>query len=189
MVFDIKMLELLDLIVIFLDECGKFFGVMLLDIDEEYGKLVIVSISILEVVIVDLVLGEVKVFELFYFKIGLGVVFDVQDGLIFIVVQDSDNLLIVNVEIGEMLYDVNVGVMFLNVMFELKSCLVFVVNCGVGIIIVVNIQGEIVVNLDVGSFFNQLCVDGQGNVWVVNKLCGEGDDNGDWLWCIVFVIN
>ena len=189
MVFDTKTLEPLDPIVIPSDERGKSFGAMSLDIDEEHGKLATVSISTSEAAIVDLASGEVKVFELPHSKTGSGVAFDAQDGLIFTVAQDSDNLLIVNAETGETLHDVNVGATPLNVTFEPKSRLAFVANRGAGTITVVNTQGEIVANLDAGSFPNQLRADGQGNVWAVNKSRGEGDDNGDRLWRIVPATN
>lgn len=86
---------------------------------------------------------------------------------------------------GKVLYDVLVGVGVFNVVFELVFGLVYVINCGVGMVIVVNGEGRIVGNFDGGIFFNYVCVDGKGNVFVVNKLCGVEDFKGDCIMCFV----
>ncbi|SMO82600.1 ATP-binding protein [Paracoccus laeviglucosivorans] len=188
-VFDTKTLEELDPIVIPSNERGSAFGAMALDIDEEHGKLATVSINTPEAAIVDLKSGDVKVFELPNSKTGSGVAFDAQDGLIFVVSQESDNLLIVNVETGETVHDVYVGATPLNVTFEPKSRLAFVANRGSGTITAVDTQGKIVANLDAGSFPNQLRADGKGNVWAVNKSRGENDEAGDRIWRIAPATN
>ena len=98
-------------------------------------------------------------------------------------------MLIVKVADGTVLHDVETGAGALYVTFEPKSRLAFVGNRGSGTITVVNTSGEIVANLDAGSFPNQLIADGRGNVYAVNKSQGEDDPAGDRVWKITPVAN
>jgi DNA-binding beta-propeller fold protein YncE len=157
---------------------------MALDIDAKHGKLATVSYNTPEAAIIDLKSGAVKVIELPRAKVASGVAFDAQDNLLFVVSQDTDNLLIVNAETGETLHDVEVGATPLNVTFEPKSRLAYIANRSAGTIAVVNTKGEIVANLETGGFPNQLRADGKGNVWAVNKSRGENDEAGDRIWRI-----
>lgn len=184
MVFDAKTLEQLPSIHIPTEARGETFGAMALDLDAKHGKLATVSYNTPEAAIIDLKSGAVKVIELPRAKIASGVAFDAQDNLLFIVSQDTDNLLIVNAETGETLHDVEVGATPLNVTFEPKSRLAFIANRGAGTIAVVNTKGEVVANLETGGFPNQLRADGKGNVWAVNKSRGENDEAGDRIWRI-----
>lgn len=183
-VFDTKTLEQVTPINIQSDIRGKDFGAMALDLDEQHGKLATVSINTPEAAIVDLKTGQAKVIALPNAKTGSGVAFDAQDNLLFVVSQDTDNVLIVNAETGETLHDVNVGATPLNVTFEPKSRLAYIANRGAGTITVVDPQGQIVANLETGGFPNQLRADDKGNVWAVNKSRGENDDAGDRIWRI-----
>ncbi|MFT4012446.1 MAG: ATP-binding protein [Paracoccus sp. (in: a-proteobacteria)] len=183
-VFDTKTLETLEPIHIPSEIRGETFGAMALDIDAEHGKLATVSYNTPEAAIVDLKTGEAKVFALPRSKIGAGVAFDAVDNLLFVVSQETDNLLILNAETGETLHDVDVGATPLNVTFEPKSRLAFIANRGAGTIAVVDTKGEIVANLETGGFPNQLRADGNGNVWAVNKSRGEDDEAGDRIWRI-----
>lgn len=183
-VFDSKTLEPLDPIVIKSGVRGEDFSTMALDIDEAGGKLVTVSISTPEAALVDLNSGEVKVIALPGAKTASGVAYDPQEGLIFVASQETDNLLIVKAETGEVLHDVPVGAGPLNVAFEPVGRLAYVANRGAGTIAVVDTAGQIVANLDAGSLPNQLRADGKGNVWAVNKSKGEGDEAGDRIWRI-----
>lgn len=183
-VFDTKTLEKLEPIVIETAVRGEEFSTMALDLDEEHGKLVTVSLSTAEAALVDLASGEVKVIPLPGAKSASGVAFDVADGLIFVVSQATDNLLIVSAETGEVLHDVETGAGALNVTFEPVSRLAFVANRGAGTITVVDTNGQIVANLDAGNLPNQLRADGKGNVWAVNKSRGEDDPDGDRIWKI-----
>lgn len=186
LVFDVKIFKVLELIMlVFGVDDGKFV-LMSLVFDEVSGKLFIVSIGMLEVVVIDVVSGKVDKVIVFGNLISVfGVVYDVRYDCLFVVLQGSDNLLIVDVVSGKVLYDVLVGVGVFNVVFELVFGLVYVINCGVGMVIVVNGEGRIVGNFDGGIFFNYVCVDGKGNVFVVNKLCGVEDFKGDCIMCFV----
>lgn len=183
-VFDTKTLEPLDPLHIPSGVRGKVFGAMALDIDEAHGKMATVSINTPEAAIVDLKTGDVKVFELPNAKTASGVAFDSEDNLLFVVSQDTDNVLIVNAETGETLHDVALGATPLNVTFDAKSRLAYIANRGAGTVTVVNPAGEVVANLDVGGFPNQLRADGLGNVWAVTKSRNENDEAGDRLWRI-----
>lgn len=163
---------------------GEEFGAMALDLDEQHGKLATVSINTPEAAIIDLKSGAVKVFALPNAKTASGVAFDAQDNLLFVVSQDTDNLLILNAETGETLHDVTVGATPLNVTFEPKSRLAYIANRGAGTITVVDTKGQIVANLETGGFPNQLRADDKGNVWAVNKSRGDNDEAGDRIWRI-----
>lgn len=183
-VFDLATLEQLDPITIQSGIRREEFSAMALDLDEAGGKLVTVSLSTPEAALVNLASGEVKVIALPGVKAASGVAYDPQDGLIFVASQATDNLLIVKAETGEVLHDVPVGAGALNVTFDPVSRNAFVANRGSGTITVVDTQGQIVANLDAGSYPNQLRADGKGNVWAVNKSRGENDEAGDRIWRI-----
>lgn len=183
-VFDTQTLEQLDSIQIASQIRGEDFGAMSLELHPEAGKLITVSLNTPEAAVIDLNTNEVKVLPLTAAQSASGASYDPQEGLIFVVSQGTDNLLIVKEESGEVLHDVDVGAGPLNVAFEPVSRLAFVANRGSGTITVVNTEGEIVANLDAGTFPNQLRADGKGNVFAVNKSRGEDDPNGDRIWRI-----
>ena len=155
---------------------------MSLDVDPESGTLVTVSMTTDELAVVDLDSGEVEVHPLPGAVRASGVAYDPQEGLVFVASQDTDNLLIVKAETGEVLHDVDTGAGALNVTFEPVNRLAFVANRGAGTITAVNTEGEVVANIDAGTYPNQLRADGKGNVWAVNKSRGENDDAGDRIW-------
>ncbi|MFC3169600.1 YncE family protein [Paracoccus fontiphilus] len=184
LVFDTKTLEPLEPITVPSNIRGEDFGTMALDLDEKAGKLVTASLNTPEAAIVDLNTGEVKVFEAKGAQGASGAAFDAQDGLVFVASQQTDNLLIIKADTGEVLHDVEIGAGPLNVTFEPVSRHAFVANRGSGTITVVDTEGKIVANLDAGSFPNQLRADGKGNVYAVNKSRGENDEAGDRVWRI-----
>lgn len=183
-VFDTKTLEQLEPIKISSERRGEEFGAMSLVLDEAAGKLYTVSLNTPEAAVVDLASGEVRVIALPRAKQASGVAYDAQDGLIFVASQNSDNLLIVKEETGETLHDVAIGAGALNLTFDPVSRLAYVSNRGAGTITVVDTEGQIVANLDSGSFPNHVQADGNGNIYAVNKSRGEDDTTGDRLWRI-----
>lgn len=183
-VFDGKTLEKLEPIVAQTSIRGGAFSAMALDIDVEARKLLTVSNKTDELMIVDLDSGEQKVFALQGAKAASGVAYNHKAGVAFVASQQSDNVLIVNVADGTVLHDVETGAGALNVTYDPISDLAYVANRVAGTITVVNTNGEIVANLDGGSYPNQLRADGEGNVWAVNKSRGENDDAGDRIWKI-----
>lgn len=186
-VFDTNSLEPLDPIEITSTVRGEEFGARSIAVYPEAGKLFSASLNTPEVAVVDLDSGEVRVLPLPGAKASSDAAYDPQDGLIFVASQASDNLLIVSEETGEVLHDVTVGAGALSVAFEPVSRRAFVANRGAGTITVVNTDGEIVANLEAGSYPNHVRADGKGNVWAVNKSQGQDDPNGDRIWRITAV--
>ncbi|WP_207099491.1 YncE family protein [Paracoccus shandongensis] len=184
LVFDTRTLEQLDPITVPSNIRGEEFGTMALDLDAKAGTLVTASLNTPEAAVIDLNTGEAKVFEIEGAKGTAGAAYDAQDGLLFVTAQQTDNLLILNADTGEVLHDVEVGAGPLNVTFDPVSRHAFVANRGSGTITVVDTEGQIVANLDAGSFPNQLRADGKGNVYAVNKSRGENDEAGDRVWRI-----
>lgn len=183
-VFDAKTLEKLKPIKIRSTVRGEEFSAMALDLDAAAAKLVTVSMTTNELAVVDLASNEAKVFALAGARGASGVAYDAKDGLVFVASQQSDNLLIVKADTGEVLSDTEVGAGPLNVAFEPVSRLAYVANRASGTITVVDTAGKIVANLDAGTYPNQLKADGKGDIFAVNKSRGEDDPNGDRLWRI-----
>ncbi|MDO5622756.1 MAG: ATP-binding protein [Paracoccus sp. (in: a-proteobacteria)] len=183
-VFDTETLEQLEPITVPSQIRRESFSVMSLDLDEDSGTLFTVSMTTPEAAVIDLDSGEARIMSIPGAKSASGVAYDAQDGLLFVASQATDNLLIVDVESGEVLHDVETGAGALNVAFEPQSRLAYVANRGSHTIAVVDTDGQIVANIDAGTFPNHLKADGQGNVFAVNKALGEDDAEGDQIWRI-----
>lgn len=183
-VFDTKTLEQLDPIELRSDRRGEDFAAQGIHLDETTGQLFTVSLATSEVAVTDLKSGETRNIALPGALGAASVAYDPIEDLIFVSSQQTDNLLIVKGADGTVLHDVETGAGALYTTFEPKSRLVFVGNRGAGTITVVNTSGEIVANLESGSYPNQLIADGEGNVWAVNKSRGENDESGDRIWKI-----
>lgn len=179
-VFDTATLDRLDPITIKSEHWGEDFGAMSMDLQD--GKIVTVSLNTPEAAIIDLATGNVRVIEAKGAKSASGAAYDPQEGLIFVGSQETDNLLILSEETGEVLHDVEVGADVLSVAFDPVSRLAFTANRGSGTITVVDTNGAIVANLDVGGMPNQLRADGRGNIYAVNKATGGSE--GDRVWRI-----
>lgn len=183
-VFDGATLEELEPFEIVSGKWGQQFSVMSLELDAEGGRLFTVSISTDEAAIVDLDSGEVRVLPLPHARTASGVAFDPETGRILVASQNTDNLLILDGESGAVLHDVPVGAGALNVAFEPVGRLAYVSNRGAGTVTVVDLDGQIVANLDGGTYPNHVHEDGKGNIFAVNKSRGENDPAGDRLWRI-----
>lgn len=164
-VYDTATLEELDSIHIKSESWDKEFGAMALDI--QGGKLVTTSLTTPEAAIIDLASKDVRVLPLTGVQDASGVAYDPQDGLLFVVSQQNDKLLIVDEKTGEIAHSVLTGAGPLNVAFDPKSRLAFVGNRDSGTVTVVDTKGEIVANLPVNGQPNQLRADGLGNIWAV----------------------
>lgn len=183
-VFDTKTLEELEPIQVESELWGKRFSTMSLDLDEESGTLVTVSLDTPEAAVVDLKTGAVKILPLPGAISATGVAYDPQEKLLFVASQGTDNLLIVDTKSGEVLHDVTTGAGPLNVAFEPHSRLAFVANRGSGTVTVVNTNGEIVANLETDSYPNQLRADGKGNVYMVTKSRSKDNPDAAQIWRI-----
>lgn len=178
-VFDINTLEQLDPIEIASTIRRGQFGARSADLDIVTGKLFSVSISTPEVAVIDLESGDVRVLQVGRLLAGSDSAYDREEGLIFVVGQGSDNLLIVDEESGEVLHDVPVGANPLSVTFDPVGRLAYVAVRGADRLTVVDTDGQIVANLDGGSYPNQVRILRDGAVYAINKSRGEGDARGD----------
>ncbi|MCD9032321.1 YncE family protein [Luteimonas sp. Y-2-2-4F] len=180
--FDARTLETLTPIAIESTQRGERFSPMSLALDEEGGKLYTVSMSTGEAAVIDTTTGAVeRVFRLPNAAGASGVAVDPRGKRLYVASQRSDNLLIADLDSGEVLHDVYVGAGALNVAFDAGSGLAFVPNRVAGTVTAVNADGEIVGNLDGGTFPNHVATDGRGHVYAVNKSRGENDPNGDHI--------
>ncbi len=153
---------------------------MSLALDAENGRLYTVSASTNELIIVDLNNGNAQtVYALPGARGAAGVAVDSKNGQIYVASQGSDNLLIVDAKDGSVQHDIQIGAGALNVVFDPKTTLAYVASRGAGTVTAVNGNGEIVANLDGGSFPNHVSVDGEGNAYLVNKSKGKDDPTAD----------
>jgi len=185
-VFDTATLEPLPAIEIASSRRGQDFGTASLDFDPATGKLYTVSIGSGEIAIVDTASNSVdKVIALKNARSAVGVAWNAPGQRILVAAQGSDNLLVVNPESGEIEHDVYVGAGALNVAYDPAARLAYVSNRGADTITVVNDAGEIIANLDGGSFPNHLTVGPNGTVFAVNKARGADDATGDHIRRVV----
>lgn len=179
-VFDTKELKALEPIEIKSGVRGETFTPTSLSFDKANHKLYSVGMKTGEVAVIDTKNNAVeKVFALPGAKSSIGISVDPTTNQVYVVSQGSDNLIIADVATGKVLHDVATGAGPLNVAFDPVKKLAYVANRGAGTVTVINPQGEIVANLEAGSFPNHLLADGKGNVFVINKARGENDATGD----------
>lgn len=179
-VFDAKKLEKVKDIEIASKVRGEKFTPTSLALDVANHKLYTVSLSTAEAAVIDTKTDTVeKVLPLPGAKSAIGVAVDGAGNRLYAVSQGGDNLLIVDLESGKVLHDVKTGAGAINVAFDPVSKQAYVVNRGAGTVTVVSPEGEIVANLDGGSFPNHVVADGKGHVFVINKARGENDASGD----------
>lgn len=178
-VFDTKKLTALDPIELKSQTRGQL-SPMSLALDDENGRLYTVSASTNELIIVDLKNGNAQtVYALPGARGAAGVAVDSKNGQIYVASQGSDNLLIINAKDGAVQHDIKIGAGALNVVFDPKTSLAYVASRGAGTVTAVNGKGEIVANLDGGSFPNHVSLDGEGNAYLVNKSKGKDDQTAD----------
>lgn len=179
-VFDSENLEHLQSITIRSGRRSGNFSVMDLALDVEGGRLFVTSRLSSEVAVIDTDTNTVaRTIPVDGVHNTAGVAYDAAGGLLFVVGQDSDNLAIVNPESGEVLHLVPVGAGALGVAFEPVNRLAYVSSRVAGTVTVVTPEGEIIANLDNGSFPNHVHADGRGNVYAVNKALNAEDPLGD----------
>ncbi|SEC15371.1 YncE family protein [Rhodobacter sp. 24-YEA-8] len=181
-VFDTETLEKVAVIEITSGIRGGEFSLMSIAVDPDGNRLFAVSRKSNELAVIDLTSNTVtQVLPLPGAKNASGVDFDAATGTIYVASQDSDNLLIVDLASGEVRHDVTTGAGALNVVFDPVQKLAFVSNRGAGTVTVVSPEGEIVANLDGGSYPNHVATDGKGNVFAANKSLGAEDATADHI--------
>lgn len=185
-VFDAKTLEQLPSIEISSSKRGEDFVPASIDLDVAGGKLYTTGLRTGEVAVVDLASGKVdNVFALPNARSAIGVAFNPVAKRVLVVSQGSDNLLIVDPATGKVEHDVYVGAGALNVSYNQPQRLAYVSNRGAGTVTVVNDDGEIVANLDGGTYPNHVANGPDGVMFAINKSRGEDDAEGDRITRIV----
>ncbi|SIT86803.1 Vgb family protein [Pontibaca methylaminivorans] len=180
--FDTETLEKLDGFELQSEQRGESFAAMSLALDQVGGQLYTVSLRTPEAARIDLDSGEVTIFALPGVKNPSGVDIDPRTGRIFVASQGSDNVIAINGESGQLLFDTRVGAGPLNIAFDVVSGQLFVASRASDTITVLDgSSGKIRANLDGGPFPNHLIVTPDGTVFSVNKARGQDDSNGDRL--------
>lgn len=157
----------------------KAFSPMSLALDKASSRLFVVSAGG-EVAIVNTKTDTVeKVYAVPSAVSASGVAYDAQTDRIFVAAQGSDNVVIVDAKTGKTLHDVKVGAGTLNVTFDPARRVAYAANRASDTVTILDAEGKIVGNLDIGSFPNHIAVDGKGGVFTVNKARGAQDGEGD----------
>ena len=160
---------------------AKDFTPMSLALDEASSRLFVVS-SGGEVAIVNTKTDTVeKVIAIDGVVSASGVAYDAKSDRIFVAAQGSDNVVIVDAKTGKALHNVKVGGGTLNVAFDPARSLAYVANRASDTLTILDANGKIVGNLDIGSFPNHVAVDGKGAAFAINKARGANDTEGDRL--------
>ncbi len=185
-VFDTRTLQQLDNIEIASSKRGEKFTPTSLDLDPATGKVYTASLGSSEAAVIDGIAGKVeKVFPLANARSAIGVAWNPVAKRLLVVSQGSDNLLIVDPETGKVEHDVYVGAGSLNVSYDPTSRLAYVSNRGAGTVTVVDEAGNIVANLDGGTYPNHVSKGPNGVMFAVNKARGNDDPKGDRITRLV----
>ena len=180
--FDTRTLEVVQEVTIPSGERGETFSPMALALDPVAHKLYSVSLSTGEVAVLDVATGTVdRVFRVPGVKGAIGVAVDPRKRRVYVAAQGSDNLVIADADSGEVLHDVYVGAGAVYVAVDPQSGLAYVPTRVAGTIAVVDSDGNIVANLDGGTFPNHVFPDGRGHIFATNKSRGENDPAGDHI--------
>lgn len=180
--FDATTLEVVQDLTVESKVRGEEFGPMALTLDRAAGKLYSVGLSTGEVVVLDGATGAVdNMFRFPTINGGIGVAIDPEGRRLYVAAQGSDNLVIANADTGEVLHDVYVGAGAVYVAFDPHSKLAYVASRGAGTITAVDANGNIVANLEGGTFPNHVLPAGDGTVFAINKSRGADDADGDQI--------
>jgi len=181
-VFDTETLEVVGTIELPTELRGQAASVGSLKFDPESGKLYTVSMSTNEAYVIDAAQQNIeKIIQLPGADGAIGVAHDPKTDRLFVASQGSDNILIVDVQSGEVLHDVAVGANPLNVAFNPEDDLAYVSNRVAGTLAVVNADGDIVANLENRPYPNHSTVGPSGVVYSVNKAAGEDNPESDQI--------
>ena len=179
-VFDTRTLQQLDNITIASGKRGETFTPGSLDIDTATGKVYTVSLAAAEAAIIDGASGKVeKVFPLAGARDAIGVAWNPVAKRLLVVSQGSDNLLIVDPATAKVEHDVYVGAGSLNVSYSPSTRLAYVSNRAAGTVTVVDEGGNIVANLDGGTYPNHVSKGPDAVMFAINKSKGADDVKGD----------
>ncbi|MHA7868108.1 MAG: YncE family protein [Salipiger thiooxidans] len=181
-VFDTETLEQLAPIELTSARRGEDFTAASLSLAPEAGKLFVSSLRSEEVAVIDLATGtQSGGFPVENSSNTIGLAASPDGARVYTVAQGNDAVTILDAVSGEQLGQVNLGAGPLNAVVEPASGNVFVALRVADAVAVISPEGEILANLEIGSTPNHLTRDADGNVWVVNKSGGEGDDTANRL--------
>jgi YVTN family beta-propeller protein len=181
-VFDAKTLEPAGVIELKSGERRGEFGTGGIAVDAADNTLYVSSLSSSEVAVVDLATDEqTAVFAVPGSDNTIGVAYDATRKQIYTAGQGSDNVTILNGETGAVIKSVAVGANPLNLAVDPETGNVYVTVRASDSVVVMSPEGDLLANLNVGSFPNHLTLDGEGGVLVVNKAKGKDDPKGDMI--------
>ncbi|MDO6587891.1 ATP-binding protein [Salipiger sp. 1_MG-2023] len=181
-VFDTETLEELTPITLTSSRRGQDFATASLSLAPEAGKLFVSSLRSDEVAVIDLASGaQDAAWPIDGSDNTIGLAASPDGSRVYTVAQGNDTISVIDGTSGEVLRQVNVGANPLNAVVEPQSGNVFIALRNGHSVAVLDPEGELLANLDVGSTPNHLAQDGQGNVYVVNKSAGEDDPTAHQL--------
>lgn len=155
-------------------------------IDEARGRVYVVT-STEQIYVLDADTRKVeKVFNLKGSQNSTAVALAPHQQLLFVASQDTDNLLILDAETGDVKHDVKVGAGPLSVTWDNYKQVAYVASRGSDSIAVVDTAGKLVANLPGGSYANHVITDGDGTIFAVNKARTPDDPEGDHIRRIFF---
>lgn len=179
--FDAISLEKLEGFALASELRGGQFMTMSLALDETAGQLYTVSLRTPELARIDLDSRQTTILPVPGAVTASGVDVDPATGHVFIASQGSDDVIGLDAK-GKPLFDTPVGAGTLNVRFDPVSQRLYVANRVSDTITVLDAaSGNILANLDGGSFPNHLTVAPDGTVFAVNKARGKQDAKGNML--------
>ena len=150
-------------------------------VDEANGKLFATSTTD-QLYVIDQATETIeKVYNLKGLKGAMSVAYAPEEGLLFVVGQQTDNLQILNAADGTLKSDTKVGANPLAVTWDPVHKRAWVANRASNSVAVVDANGNLTANLMGGSYANHVFTDGKGTVWSVNKARGLNDPQGDHI--------
>ncbi|AQS51750.1 ATP-binding protein [Paenalcaligenes hominis] len=180
-VFDTKTLKALEPITLN-SKTHQDFSSMSLSLDPKNHKLYTVSLRTNELAVIDTkTLRVEKVIALPGIKGAAGVSVAADKNRVFVTGQGSDSVGIVDINKGELIQVVQVGAGSLNVLWDDATQAAYVANRGSDTLSVLDSDGNLIANLEVGSFPNHIATDHNGHVFFVNKARGQNDDSADFI--------
>lgn len=181
-VFDTATQEMIEVIEIPSKQRRETFTAMSLALDPQAHVLYTPSLTTPEVARINLADNTVQVFALSDAAQASGIDIDPANGRMFVASQGSDNVIALDAE-GKELFNTKVGSGALNVAYDASHNRVYVVSRGSDSLAAVDADtGEIIANLNLGSFPNFLDVTENGDIIAVNKARGAEDGTGDQVW-------
>ncbi|MEN9063159.1 YncE family protein [Ponticoccus litoralis] len=173
-VFDTESLEELEPIALSSSRRGQDFTTASLSLAAEAGKLFVASLRSEEVAVIDLATGEeTAVWPVDGSKGTIGLAASPDGSRVYTVAQGNDMVSVLDGTTGAVLRQVNVGASPLNAVVDPATGHVYVAVRGGNAVAVLDAEGALIANLEVGATPNHLTTDGAGHVFVVDQGTGS----------------